>query len=388
MRHGSTAKAGGKPGGKTGGRTPDPKHAAGRALRLTRVPRRERPILLVAGMAVVALTTMAITGGPSQPQVRETSPQIARLIDEHDLQVRARPAPRPSGSTVALVRLPDRPQALTAYFSAMNYGLDQVREGGPEVPRVYLQEVPSGLADYGPVERKKALFVRMMLPLVLKANERVERTRARVERLADALAGGETLPDTDRRWLLHTAERYGVDAETAAEIDVDALLQRVDAVPPSLAITQSILESGWGSSRFARKGNALFGQRTWDADTPGMDPSRADGFKVRAFDRLGASVESYVHNLNTSAAYAQLRRERAAMRARGERIDGYRLASTLLKYSEEGGHYVEKLRGLMAHNGLRAFDDAELRRQTIAQRVIPDNRVADIQVALAPEPGS
>ncbi len=289
---------------------------------------------------------------------------------------------------MALVRLPDRPAALSDYFSAMNYRLNRVREGGPEVPRVYVQEVPEGLAKYGPVERKKTLFVRMMLPLVLKANEKVARDRTRIERLHDQVAAGRELSKGDALWLRDVAERYRTPAETAAEVDFRKLLTRVDVVPPSLAITQSILESGWGSSRFARKGNALFGQRTWDEDTPGMAPQKAEGFKVRAFESLGQSVEAYVYNLNTTGAYAALRQQRADMRAKGQRIDGYRLAGTLLKYSEEGQHYVEKLRGLMAHNGLRAFDDAGLRRQVIAQRVVPDSEVDDIQVALAPQAGS
>jgi Bax protein len=114
-----------------------------------------------------------------------------------------------------------------------------------------------------------------------------------------------------------------------------------------------------------------------------MDPQKADGFKVRAFDSLLQSVEAYVRNLNTTGAYAGLRQQRARMRAQDRRIDGYQLAGTLTKYSEEGQLYVKKLRGLMQHNGLRGFDGAQLRRQTIAQRVIPDAQVDAIQVALA-----
>jgi Bax protein len=184
---------------------------------------------------------------------------------------------------------------------------------------------------------------------------------------------------------METAAKYRAAAESPRQIDFAALLRRADVVPPSLAITQSILESGWGTSRFARQGNALFGQRTWSAGTRGMDPQKAEGFKVRAFDSLLGSVEAYVRNLNTSGAYADLRRQRARMRAADRRIDGYQLAGALTKYSEEGQTYVRKLRGLMRHNGLGAFDAARLHRQTIAQRVIPDAGVDSIRVALARE---
>jgi Bax protein len=262
----------------------------------------------------------------------------------------------------------------------MNYTVDGVREGGPEVPRVFVEDLPEGLSEFAPVDAKKALFVRLMLPLVLKANERVLAERERIRSLRSRL---DRLNARERGWLIETAAKYRVEAEKPQQIDFAQLLARADVVPPSLAITQSILESGWGTSRFARQGNALFGQRTWSADTPGMNPQEAKGFKVRAFDSLLQSVEAYVRNLNTTGAYAGLRQQRAQMRAQDRRIDGYQLAGTLTKYSEEGALYVRKLRGLMQHNGLRAFDSARLRRQTIAQRVIPDAEVDAIEVALA-----
>ncbi|MBK1667467.1 hypothetical protein CKO28_05410 [Rhodovibrio sodomensis] len=341
-------------------------------------PKRERAVLALAVLAACAMAVTVILGGPVTRNASvEYSPQIADLLDAEGL---ARRTANAEGQTWAVVRLPDGPQPLARYFASMNYHVDGVREGGPEVPRVYVEDLPEGLRDFAPVEAKKQLFVRLMLPLVLKANERVLAERERIRSLRNRL---DRLNPRERSWLMATAAKYRVEADKPAAIDFDQLLIRADVVPPSLAITQSILESGWGTSRFARKGNALFGQRTWSADTPGMDPQRAEGFKVRAFDSLLQSVEAYVRNLNTTGAYASLRQQRARMRAQDRRIDGYQLAGTLTKYSEEGQTYVRKLRGLMQHNGLRAFDDASLRRQTIAQRVIPDADVEAVNVALA-----
>ncbi|MBK1697057.1 glucosaminidase domain-containing protein [Rhodovibrio salinarum] len=340
-------------------------------------PKRERVAL---GLAVLAAGTMALTvilGGPVTRHASvEYSPEIAELLDAEGLVQRPMTA---EGQTWAMVRLPNGPRPLANYFKTLSYELDSLREGGREVPRVFVEDLPDGLKDFAPVEAKKKLFVRLMLPLVLKANERVLTDRARIQSLHARL---DHLSGADRSWLMQTAAHYRLEAETPQEIDFDKLLTRVDAVPPSLAITQSILESGWGTSRFARVGNALFGQRTWSADTPGIDPKKADGFKVRAFDSLLESVQAYVRNLNTTGAYAELRQKRAQMRARGRRIDGYQLAEALTRYSEEGQAYVRKLHALMQHNGLRAFDGARLRRQAIAQRVIPDSEVDSVQVAL------
>ena len=341
-------------------------------------PKRERAVLALSVLAAGAMAVTVILGGPvTRDASVEYSPQIAELLDAEELSRRPMNA---AGQTWAIVRLPDGPKPLADYFASMNYTVGKVREGGPEVPRVFVDGLPEGLQDFAPVAAKKELFVRLMLPLVLKANERVRAERARIRSLRNRL---DSLDSQERAWLMETAAKYRIEAATPQDIDFDALVTRADVVPPSLAITQSILESGWGTSRFARQGNALFGQRTWSVETPGMNPQKATGFKVQAFDNLLDSVESYVRNLNTTGAYADLRRQRAQMRAQDRRIDGYQLAGTLTSYSEEGQLYVSKLRGLMQHNGLRAFDDSRLRRQTIAQRVIPDAKVDAVQVALA-----
>ena len=373
------------PSGPSGPRGAGVKIRAARAMagltrRLASVvgPKRERAVLALAVLAVGAMAVTVILGGPVTRHASvEYSPQVLELLDAEGLARRTETA---EGQTWAIVRLPDGPQPLANYFATMNYTVDGVREGGPEVPRVFVEDLPEGLSDFAPVAAKKELFVRLMLPLVLKANERVLAERERIRSLRNRL---DRLNARERGWLIETAAKYRVEAGKPQQIDFAQLLARADVVPPSLAITQSILESGWGTSRFARQGNALFGQRTWSADTPGMDPQKAKGFKVRAFDSLLQSVEAYVRNLNTTGAYAGLRQQRARMRAQDRRIDGYQLAGTLTKYSEEGALYVRKLRGLMQHNGLRAFDGARLRRQTIAQRVIPDAKVDAIEVALA-----
>jgi Bax protein len=163
-----------------------------------------------------------------------------------------------------------------------------------------------------------------------------------------------------RLWLDETAERYGSKSADPAD-----LLTHVDIVPPSLAIAQAAEESGWGTSRFAREGNALFGQRAYKAHRKGIVPvERPEGtsFRVRAFDHLIDGVKSYMHNLNSHPAYRDFREARAKMRAEEGNIDGYDLAGALLRYSERGVAYVKTIRVIMRSNTLRAFDGARLGR--------------------------
>lgn len=281
-------------------------------------------------------------------------------------------------SSPATVLVPDEAAHLASYFDALGYGLNRVRRGERPVPRVFAAALPADLAEVEPTDVRKRLFLRLALPLVLKANEEVAAQRRRLLRIREDMARGRRVDAADRIWLADMAERYGVE-----DGDMEALLRRVDVVPVSLALAQSIQESGWGASRFARKGNALYGQRTWSENVPGLRPRRVEDpdFKVRAYDELGDSVRLYIHNLNTHPAYARFRERRAAMRAAGERPDGEQLAATLTRYSEERAAYVEKLRALMRANRLGTLDDAELADGRFVRRVVPHDEIDSVQLA-------
>ena len=140
------------------------------------------------------------------------------------------------------------------------------------------------------------------------------------------------------------------------------LRKRVDIVPLSLALSQTAEESGWGTSRFAVEGNALFGQWTWGG---GMKPkeqrtrTRGD-HGVAAFESPLESVTSYMLNLNTHHTYESLRDRRAELRANNQPVTGNELAGTLTRYSERGGAYVDTLRSIMRVNNLAPADGAYL----------------------------
>jgi Bax protein len=250
------------------------------------------------------------------------------------------------------------PLMLQDHFNSIGYDLDAVRLGKTSVPRVLLARVPDGLADMRRIDRRKRVFISLMLPLVLEANERVLRQRVRILLYQAKLATGRALSATQKKDLDAIAAVYGVSPDR-----IDRLLSRVDAVPPSLALAQAAIESGWGTSRFVREGNAPFGQWT-TADQPGIVPSaRKEGktHKIRSFDRLIDSVHSYLSNLNTHRAYGDFRARRAEMRNSARPLDGYGLVPGLRAYSERGGEYLTLLRQVIRTNALGALDDARLR---------------------------
>ena len=242
-------------------------------------------------------------------------------------------------------------------FSNAGYELDAVRRGKIDVPRVRLASLPYDLPNMRRAQERKAVFLRYMLPYVLEVNDRVRKQRKRMQQLRKKVKAGHRLGEVESMWLNALFEEYGV-----TKGDFAALSARVDTVPVSLALAQAAVESGWGRSRFAQEGNAVFGQWT-TTDQKGMVPKKREegrNHKVRAFDSLKKSVEAYLRNLNTHRAYRDFRKTRAAMRRDDKPLDSMALAATLLSYSEKGEDYVKLLHHIITRNDLSDLDDARL----------------------------
>lgn len=246
---------------------------------------------------------------------------------------------------------------LHSKFAAAGFDLADVRDGG-DVPRLTLKRLPNDLSRLNSVKTRKSLFIRGVLPLVLQANEAVQRDR---QRLLKLIARNAPPGATDVEWLDRLAEHYGAD-KLAGKARLQELKRRVDIVPPSMALAQGAEESGWGTSRFAVEGNAVFGQWTYKKGK-GMVPTSRDKGKsheVKAFAGLGNSIEAYLLNLNTHWAYKDFRKARADLRAGGGNLQGTDLIGTLKRYSQRGEEYLSTLRTIIRVNGLSAYDQARL----------------------------
>lgn len=218
-------------------------------------------------------------------------------------------------------------------------------------PLVLAASLPPDLAQLNDVEQRKRAFVGIVLPLAHQTNQSILDDRRFVEAAIDCRAAGRPLPPSAQARLDDLVAAYKTEG------DLDTLRRRLDVVPPSLLLAQAAIESGWGTSRFAREGNALFGQRT--TAERGMQPQGledATSVRVAAFPDLLASVGAYIHNLNTQPAYKAFRERRAALREAGRLPDGLDLAATLTAYSERGHAYVGDVRTIIRSNRFDALD--------------------------------
>jgi len=254
------------------------------------------------------------------------------------------------------------PDSLDAMYERLGYRSPEIRRGEP-VPRAFLCGLPEDLTKIRDATDRKQAFISALLPLVLRANELIVEDRALIARLRDRLAEDRALSAPARQWLARLAKRYDAGGPAPQEIDFDRLLAHHDVVPASLALAQGAIESGWGTSRFARQGNAIYGQWTWDAEDAGILPRRREAGKthrIKAFDCLIDSVRGYVNNLNSGGAYRDFRAMRSRLRESEQPVTGLALAGTLTRYSERGQAYVRDLRGIITGNRLVEFEQARL----------------------------
>ena len=236
-------------------------------------------------------------------------------------------------------------------FKDTNYSLSEVRKS-KKVKPIRLSLLPNEIKQIESSTKRKNLFIQIILPLILEENSLILIDRKRLFSILNKNKNSKK----EIAWLNRKFKQYGV-----LNKDIPTLKVRMDIIPVSLAIAQAAKETGWGTSRFALEGNALFGQWTWSGE--GLKPKDADaseGHKVMKFNILQASVRAYQRNLNTHKTYKSFRKARAELRDAGKELDSIILSNYLDKYAETGIKYVEIIQQIIEQNNLKDFDDAKL----------------------------
>ncbi len=236
-------------------------------------------------------------------------------------------------------------------FKDTDYSLSEVRKS-KKVKPIRLSLLPNEIKQIENSKKRKNLFIQIILPLILEENSLILIDRKRLFSILNKNKNSKK----EINWLNRKFKQYGV-----LNKDIPTLKVRMDIVPVSLAIAQAAKETGWGTSRFALEGNALFGQWTWSGD--GIKPAGAESdtkHKVMKFKVLKASVRAYQRNLNTHSSYKNFRQLRAQLRDDSEKLDSLLLADQLDNYAETGKEYTKILKQIINQNSLKDFDDVKL----------------------------
>ena len=325
----------------------------------------ERVILIIMGLAMLSLLLIAIQ--KPEPIVPK-SPTVSFSETDTELPKRLKSQIRPFDSSGLVFVKNVTVDKLSETFSTLEYDFNNVRDQGAAVPRVFVDKMPRDMPEIQVPAEKKRMFFKLVLPLVLQANNQIMNERKRLLNIFKSQPRFEKLSPENKAWLVELCNRYNIDT-----INVPELKRRVDIIPPSLALAQAAEESGWGTSRFAMEGNALFGQWTF-ANKDSLIPKERDRGKihrVRTFSSLLHAVQAYLHNLNTHHAYWNFRSRRAKLRKVGKHLTGVRLAKTLVRYSERGKKYVRTIQSIIKTNRLHNLDKARFDKKIDKKRRRP-----------------
>ena len=257
-------------------------------------------------------------------------------------------------NNVAEVILPDlnlRTETVIQLFKDVDYDLRKVRNEKLVKP-IYFTQFPRDLDNLQNVEIKKETFIKIVLPLVVAENEKILDDKQKLEKLIEK----KFTSDLEKQWLRQKLLEYKVKKG-----NLDELMIRMDIIPVSIALAQAAKESGWGTSRFALEGNAIFGQWTWDGQ--GIAPLERDSnksHKILKFPILRASVKAYQNNLNTHKSYSKFREKRKKLREKNKSITGLDLTDTLKNYAQTGSEYTKILNQIITQNKLSDFEPVKL----------------------------
>lgn len=199
--------------------------------------------------------------------------------------------------------------------------------------------------DELPHDIRKQKFIEVLLPAILIVQHKVELQRRRLDQIADRW-GQQQVEAKDSAFVLDLLAAYKAES-------MEDLLRCLCTQPPSIALAQAALESGWGTSRVFKLANNVFGIWSFDQDEERIRASASNEERsvyLRKYESILQSVEDYFRVLSTGHVYEEYRKKRC------ETQSVYDLIWYLRDYSEMRNQYVVMLRNMIAANDLTRYD--------------------------------
>ena len=333
-------------------------------------------VIFICAIGVIFFTLKENFDPSDKPQVVEIEKEKSKKIDKpkeakkipqkkvEEKQVK-KPEPKKekSPSQVTELVLPNlniKTETVLSLFEDVEYDLKTVRYQ-KKVKPIYFTQFPKDLDEIKDTKLKKETFIKIVLPLVVAENEKILNDKTKLKKIISK----KMTSDKEKSWLRLKLREYKV-----RNSDITELNRRMDIVPVSIALAQAAKESGWGTSRFALEGNAIFGQWTWTGQ--GIEPlnkGKHEGHKILRFPILRASVKAYQNNLNTHKGYSEFREKRHSLRKRNKSIKGLDLTDTLDRYAQTGKEYTDILEQIIKQNDLSDFETVQLTNSVVKKDI-------------------
>ena len=325
--------------------------------------------VIVGIVTVVIITSIAFSGKNyfdsieakkivelKKPEVKKEvkKPEVKKEVKKPEVKKEVKPKLETKKQDVNEVILPNlnlKTETVLNLFKDVEYDLGKVRSQKLVKP-IYFTQFPRDLDALQNTKLKKETFIKIVLPLIVAENEKILADRKKLK----SLFNKKYTTDLEKLWIRQKLLEYKVKKG-----DLNELLVRIDVIPTSIALAQAAKESGWGTSRFALEGNAIFGQWTWSGQ--GIAPLDRDSnkkHKILKFPILRASVKAYQNNLNTHKSYSKFREKRSILRGKNKKVIGLELTDTLNNYAQTGSEYTEILNQIIKQNRLTDFEPVRL----------------------------
>ena len=314
--------------------------------------------------------TESVSVVKEKPKKLEKQKEVKKKVEkktpkkEEQKQVK-KPEPKKekSPSQVTELVLPNlniKTETVLSLFEDVEYDLKTVRYQ-KRVKPIYFTQFPKDLDEIKDTKLKKETFIKIVLPLVVAENDKILDDKLKLKRITSK----KMTSDKEKSWLRLKLREYKVKNSDMTELN-----KRMDIIPVSIALAQAAKESGWGTSRFALEGNAIFGQWTWTGQ--GIEPlnkGKNEGHKILRFPILRASVKAYKNNLNTHRGYSEFREKRYSIRKRNKSIKGLDLTDTLDRYAQTGKEYTDILEQIIKQNDLSDFEKVQLTNSVVKKDI-------------------
>ncbi|MEA1914031.1 MAG: glucosaminidase domain-containing protein [Campylobacterota bacterium] len=213
--------------------------------------------------------------------------------------------------------------------------------------------LPKSYYKINDTKQKTTAFFNHLYPMIVLSNNKILKERAFVESYFKNNTLKDTINSNDHAKILKLAKKYKIKQTN----NLKEYLDKINTVPPSMALAQSAVESNWGKSRFTKQANNIFG--VWTYKGKGLVPLRrkaGEKHKIKIYNSLQGSLEGYMNLLNKGTAYKKFRRVRKAQEQSKGELTGLALSQTMIHYSGIGEKYLKILRSLIRKYDLKRFD--------------------------------
>ena len=195
-----------------------------------------------------------------------------------------------------------------------------------------------------PSEKRKDVFVKLLLPSIEVVQQEVLNNREIVKKLKVK----KELTENEKIYAEKLFKKYRTEYGKWNELE-----SKMIVYPASLILTQGAIESAWGTSRFFREANNAFGVWSTNPNEPKIAAKGSRGDftpHLKKYATLKDTVEDITLIISRSSAYS------GARKMIWEGKSPYEIAGGLTKYSEEGKEYVKKVRSTLKYNNFHEYD--------------------------------